>query len=46
MQNTNNKTKVANVIKKIAGKAAVAAFGSASWWGLHQIKEPKFCKKA
>lgn len=42
----NNKPVAANVIKKIAGKAATMASGSASWWGLHQIKEPKSCKKA
>lgn len=39
--------KVAAVaIKKIANKMAVAAYGSASWWGMHQIKEPKERKKA
>lgn len=42
----NNKPIAAAVIKKVAGKAATIAGGSASWWGLHQIKEPKSCKKA
>lgn len=41
-----NKPIVANVIKKVADKTATFAGGSASWWGLHQIKEPKSCKKS
>ena len=41
-----NKPITAIVIKKVAGKVATMAGGSASWWGLHQIKEPKVCKKS
>lgn len=42
----NNKPIVATVIKKVADKMAVVSCGAASAWGLHQIKEPKSCKKA
>lgn len=42
----NNKIIVATVIKKIASKMATVSCGAASVWGLHQIKEPKSCKKA
>ncbi len=42
----NNKPIVATVIKKVADKMAAVSCGAASVWGLHQIKEPKSCKKA
>ncbi|MCM1524508.1 MAG: cyclic lactone autoinducer peptide [Ruminococcus sp.] len=32
------------VIKKAAEKMAKIACGAASYWGLHQIKEPKLRK--
>lgn len=42
----NDKPVAAILIKKIADKMATYSLGSASAWGLHQIKEPKPCKKA
>ncbi len=42
----NNKPVSATVIKKVANKMATVSYGSASVWGLHQIKEPKPCKKS
>lgn len=42
----NNKAIVATVIKQVANKMATVSCGAASAWGLHQIKEPKSCKKA
>ncbi len=42
----NNKAIVATVIKQVASKMAKVSCGAASVWGLHQIKEPKPCKKA
>lgn len=41
-----NNSKTAALIKKIAGKAATAAGGTASWWGMYQTKEPKMKNKA
>lgn len=38
------KKNTANVIAKAAEAAAKAAAGSASWWGMHQAKEPKELK--
>lgn len=32
------------VIKKVAGKMAKVSCGAASYWGLHQMKEPKVRK--
>lgn len=46
MKKRLNKVTTAVVIKKIAGKMAMVACGSASFWGMHQIKEPKVYKKA
>ncbi len=37
-----NKTALA--IKKIAGKMAKVSCGAASFWGIHQIKEPEVRK--
>ena len=46
MKKKINKVNTAVVIKKIAGKMALVACGSASFRGMHQIKEPKVYKKA
>lgn len=38
------KNKTALAIKKIAEKMAKVSCGAASFWGMHQIKEPKVRK--
>ncbi len=37
----NINVKVAELLKKSANYAGNAACGTASWWGLHQMEEPK-----
>lgn len=44
MKTTKKANKAALVIKKIAGKMADVSCGAASFWGIHQIKEPKVRK--
>lgn len=44
MNATAKMNKAALVIKKIAGKMADVSCGVASFWGMHQIKEPKIRK--
>ncbi len=39
------KKTTADVVAKIAKMAAKSACGSASWWGIHQPKEPNNLKK-
>lgn len=46
MKKTEKNIALAIAVKNLADKAAASACGSASWWGLHQIKEPKVNKKA
>lgn len=44
MKTTTKTSKTALIIKKIAGKMADVSCGAASFWGMHQIKEPKMRK--
>lgn len=44
MKATAKRNKAALVIKKIASKMADVSCGAASFWGMHQIKEPKIRK--
>lgn len=45
MKKTGKTTnKVALAIKAIADKMAKVSCGAASYWGMHQIKEPKVPK--
>lgn len=46
MKNESKKSTTAVLIKKVAGKMAAIACGAASFWGMHQIKEPKSINKA
>lgn len=44
MKTAKRTNKTALAIKKIASKMADVSCGAASFWGLHQIKEPKMRK--
>lgn len=46
MRNAKKVNRAASVIKKITGKMADVSCGAASYWGMHQLKEPKVKKKA